>query len=460
MPVYRKFYILIIVRVILLIASIFAFAFVFGRFDLIINHIIIASVIVCQSIELIHFVNRTNRELARLFNSIVHHDFAVTFRDGISGKSFKELEISLNALIESYKTVKIEREAQYHLLQRLVTNLNIAIIAVQNNADISLINPAAEKLIGESGIKSWKILEQIKPTFTQLVEEIGDNGRRLAEWKVGSDSKMLSIDVSTSLLLDLPHRLIIVQDIDQEIEQKEIEAWHKLIRILTHEIMNSVTPISSLTETTQSMLRTKDGVLRKASELNDESISDIEFSLRTIQKRSEGLLNFVDTYRTLSRIPSPVPEPVEIRDLLESVEQLMREEMSRNNVMLRVKINTAVSVVPMDRTLIEQVLINLISNSKHALSGRPEPKIIISAYDVTTIGAGKNLIIEVYDNGCGISDKVRSHIFVPFFSTREEGSGIGLSLSKQIMSSHGGNITVTSIPDVETRFFLKFKFPG
>jgi two-component system, NtrC family, nitrogen regulation sensor histidine kinase NtrY len=425
--------------------------FVLGRVELIINHIIIASIIIVQVIEMIHFVNRTNRELTRLFNSIVHHDFAVTFREGNYGRSFKELETSLNAMIESYKTVKIEREAQYHLLQRLVTQLNIAIIAVQNNADISIINPAAEKLVGETGVKSWKILEQLKPSFTQLIEEIGDNGRKLAEWKMGGESKMLSIDVSTNLLLDLPHRLIIIQDINQEIEQKEIEAWHKLIRILTHEIMNSVTPISSLTETTQGMLR-KDGILRKANELNNEVIADIEFSLRTIQKRSEGLLEFVDAYRTLSKVPKPVLAPVEIRSLLESVEQLMREETSRNKIVLTLKIETTTKELSIDRTLIEQVLINLIGNGIHALAGRPEPKIVVSAYD-----SEGRLIIEVYDNGHGIPDKVLAHIFVPFFSTRQEGSGIGLSLSKQIMSSHGGNITVKSIPDVETRFFLKFK---
>lgn len=452
MAIHRRFYVLVIVRVLLLAVMIFAFVFVWGRADLIVNHIIIASVIVVQIIEMIHFVNRTNRELARLFNSIVHRDFAITFREGNYGRSFKELEASLNALIESYKTVKIEREAQYHLLQRLVTNLNIAIIAVQNNSDISIINPAAEKLIGESGTKSWKILEQLKPSFTQLIEAIGDNGRKLAEWKIGGESKMLSIDVSTSLLLERPHRLIIIQDINQEIEQKEIEAWHKLIRILTHEIMNSVTPISSLTETTQSMLRNKDGMLRKSIDLNDEMIADMEFSLRTIQKRSEGLLEFVDTYRTLSKIPKPILAPVEITSLLTSVEQLMREELSKNKVLLKVNINTITKVVQIDRMLIEQVLINLISNSKHALANRPEPRIVISAYD-----ANNNLIIEVYDNGWGIPDKVVSHIFVPFFSTREGGSGIGLSLSKQIMSSHGGSITVKSTPQVETRFFLRFK---
>jgi nitrogen fixation/metabolism regulation signal transduction histidine kinase len=452
MAIHRRFYVLVILRVLLLVVMIFAFAFVFGRADMVINHIIIASVIIVQIIEMIHFVNRTNRELARLFNSVVNHDFAITFRDGNYGKSFKELESSLNAMVESYRAVKIEREAQYHLLQRLVTNINIAIIAVQNNAEISIINPAAEKLIGETGVKSWKVLERLKPSFTQLIEEIGDNGRKLAEWKIGGESKMLSIDVSTNLLLDLPHRLIITQDINQEIEQKEIEAWHKLIRILTHEIMNSVTPISSLTETIQSMLRNKDGILRKAPELNDEVISDIEFSLRTIQKRSEGLLEFVETYRTLSKIPKPILAPVEIRSLLASVEQLMREEMSKNKILFNVKVNTSREVVPMDSILVEQVLINLIRNSAHALGGRPEPRIVISAYD-----AEGSLMIEVYDNGCGITDKVLGHIFVPFFSTRQEGSGIGLSLSKQIMSSHGGNITVKSIPQVETRFFLKFK---
>jgi signal transduction histidine kinase len=263
---------------------------------------------------------------------------------------------------------------------------------------------------------------------------------------------MLSIDISTNLLLDTPHQLIIIQDINQEIEQKEIEAWHKLIRILTHEIMNSVTPISSLTETTQSMLELKDGSLRKAADLTDEIIADIQFSLKTIQKRSDGLLNFVETYRAFSKVPKPVFEPVDLNELVSGVEQLMREEMMRNKIQFRKDVRTGTTHIPMDRVLVEQVLINLFSNSIHALEGRPNAQIMVSTYDVD-----KNVVIELHDNGVGIPEKEINHIFIPFFSTRKEGSGIGLSLSKQIMSSHGGTIRVKSTPGEGTSFFLKFR---
>jgi two-component system, NtrC family, nitrogen regulation sensor histidine kinase NtrY len=449
---HRRFHLLVIVRVLLLAGTIFAFSFLFGRMDLMINHLIIGTIIVLQVIELIRFVNRTNRELARLFNSVIHNDFAVSFQDGHYGKSFKDLEDSLNGIIQAYKTVKIEREAQYHLLQKLVSQINIAIIAVKNNEEISLMNAAAENLIGCKGIRSWKILKQLKPSLIGIIEQSGGNDRKLVEWKSGDESKMLSIDISTNLLLDTPHQLIIIQDINQEIEQKEIEAWHKLIRILTHEIMNSVTPISSLTETTQSMLELKDGSLRKAADLTDEIIADIQFSLKTIQKRSDGLLNFVETYRAFSKVPKPVFEPVDLNELVSGVEQLMREEMMRNKIQFRKDVRTGTTHIPMDRVLVEQVLINLFSNSIHALEGRPNAQIMVSTYDVD-----KNVVIELHDNGVGIPEKEINHIFIPFFSTRKEGSGIGLSLSKQIMSSHGGTIRVKSTPGEGTSFFLKFR---
>ncbi|HEX5167747.1 MAG TPA: ATP-binding protein [Cyclobacteriaceae bacterium] len=449
---HRRFYFLVIVRVILLVVSISVLAFIFGDERLFFNHIILGTIIVLQVLELIRFVNRTNRELSRLFNALIHSDFSITFQGGFRDKSFKHLENSLNQVVNAYKTVKIEREAQFHLLQMLVNQINVGIIAIEHEADISIINPTAEELLNVKGVRNWRLLHQFNPSFTKAVEELGENGRKLIELKSAGQTRMLSVDVHTSSLLDKPHKLITFQDINSEIEQKEIEAWHKLIRILTHEIMNSVTPISSLTETMQGLLENNEGDQRKLSDLSDDTISDIRFSLKTIHKRSEGLLNFVDAYRKLTKTPKPTFERVNVKDLFLSVEKLMHEELNKRGIRLDITVMPTVTSISMDRALIEQVLINLITNSMHALGGRPHPKILMSAY-----AEGRFFTIEITDNGKGISEKELNDIFVPFFSTRKEGSGIGLSLSKQILSLHGGSIRVRSSPGEGTSFYLNFK---
>jgi signal transduction histidine kinase len=215
--------------------------------------------------------------------------------------------------------------------------------------------------------------------------------------------------------------------------------------------MNSVTPISSLTETMQSMLMDKEGKQKSINTIGEDIIGDIRFSLETIQKRSEGLLKFVETYRKLTRVPKPTPEPVDLKALFSSVEKLMQEPLAQKGIEMEVVIYSLATHAPLDRNLIEQVLINLITNSVHALEGRPEPKVSLMAYR-----NDRSLIIEVRDNGKGIGEKELNEIFVPFFSTRKDGSGIGLSLSKQIVSLHGGTIKVASKVGVGTSFYLSF----
>src|SRR5690606_30610236 len=204
---------------------------------------------------------------------------------------------------------------------------------------------------------------------------------------------MVSLDVRTIQLVEKPHKLITFQDINNEIEQKEIEAWHKLIRILTHEIMNSVTPIASLTETMQGMLAGNEGEQTPAGNISEETVADIRFSLETIQKRSEGLLKFVETYRKLTRVPKPALETVGIQDLFASVERLMHESLARHDIALTISIDPGSLNAQLDRTLIEQVLINLVTNSIHALEGHANPKVSLSAYRTNGM-----LTIEVHDN--------------------------------------------------------------
>jgi two-component system nitrogen regulation sensor histidine kinase NtrY len=448
--IYRRFTFLIVLRIVLLVVIVLIIAAIFGDKRLFFNQIILGLLLIIQVAELIRFVNHTNRELTKFFYAIKYSDFSITFKQATLGKTFKNLEESMIDIIQSYKQVKIEKEAQFHFLQMLVNHLHVGIIAVDNDDTITLINPTAESMVGIPGLKNWKILQQQNQGFTKEIEQMGSNVRKLIELKSAFENRFLSVDVRTLIILDKPLKLITLQDINSEIEQKEIEAWHKLIRILTHEIMNSVTPISSLTETMQSLLQDKVGNQKQLEELKQETISDISFSLRTIQKRSDGLLHFVENYRKLTKVPKPSLERVNANAFLHNVEKLMSHELIRKKITLTIECNGEIDIV-LDPILVEQVMINLITNSIHALEKTLQPSIVLKSYY-----QDKQTVIEIQDNGKGIPDKELTEIFVPFFTTKKDGSGIGLSLSKQIMSLHGGSIKVKSQLHAGTSFYLHF----
>lgn len=444
----RRFSFQVILRIALILGNAILLAWIFGDMRLFFNQVILVIILIGQIWELIHYINLTNRELSRLFLAVKHADFSVTFNQRELGKSFRELQNSMIEIIQSYQEVKIEKEAQYQFLQLLVSQIQVGIISLLDE-NIILINPVAEKILGIKNVKNWMLLENLNP---KVAEELKHDGKKLVEIKTNEGTKIFATEISTILMIDKHYKLITMQDINSEIEQKEIEAWHKLIRILTHEIMNSVTPISSLSETMQSMLIDKNGRPKPMHEIRDETVADILFSLNTIQKRSESLLDFVENYRKLTRVPKPDIQQVQLKPWLASLEKLMQEELTRESISLKVEGSDEIQVLNLDPKLMEQVMINLLRNSIHALENRMDKRIEIKYYNDESA-----TIIEVSDNGKGISEKELKDIFIPFFSTKKEGSGIGLSLSKQIMSLHGGRIRVRSKINEGTSFYLAFK---
>lgn len=444
----KRFSVQVVIRILLLLVTVLVFGWIFGDTRLFFNQIIVALIGILQVWELIHFVNHTNRELSRLLLAIRHSDFAVSFGQRNLGRSFQELQKSMMEIIQSYRQVKIEKEAQYHFLQMLVKQIQVGIISVLND-DIILINPTAEKLLGIPGVRNWKIFQQMNP---KLSEQLTDVGKKLLEIKAPDGTRIIAAEVSKMMIIDKPYKMITLQDINAEIEQKEIEAWHKLIRILTHEIMNSVTPIASLSETMHGMLTDREGNQKAQTDISEGTIEDIRFSLNTIQKRSERLIDFVDNYRKLTRVPKPAFQTLDIPQILADIHTLMKPEFSRAGATCTLHVHHEIPPLNADPSLLEQVVINLLRNSIHAVEERPQREITLTAYT-----ADRSTIIEVTDTGCGIPEKEMKEIFVPFFSTKAEGSGIGLSLSKQIMSMHNGRIKVTSEVDKGTSFFLVFR---
>lgn len=447
---YKRFNFIVVLRLVLIMANFVVLTIIFGDRRLFFNQIILSVILVIQVADLLRYINQTNRELARLFLAIRHSDFSVTFKQSKLGSAFRELQESMTDIIETYKQVKVEKEGQFHFLQHLVNQINVGIIALKND-DIILINPTAENTLGVHGIRNWQILKQHNQAFADQVEKLEENLRHLIEVQTHEGKKFISAQISPLVILNEKHRLITLHDINSEIEQKEIEAWHKLIRILTHEIMNSVTPISSLTETLEAMLTDRTGTPKQVNDLTDENLHDIRFSLETIRKRSDGLLSFIDSYRKLTRVPRPQKETLSLAHAIDEVHALMSAQLDSKNIVFHSSVDNRLTI-DADRMLFQQLMINLVTNSIHALEHVALPTINISAVEDATY-----ITVVVSDNGCGISAKELPQVFVPFFSTKKEGSGIGLSLSKQIMSSHRGTILLKSEQNVGTEMLLKFR---
>jgi two-component system, NtrC family, nitrogen regulation sensor histidine kinase NtrY len=243
-------------------------------------------------------------------------------------------------------------------------------------------------------------------------------------------------------------KLIAFQNVNEALDETESKAWQKLLSVMTHEIMNSIAPISSLAETLKHRLQQSYAVLNNDS----GSLDDLELGIDTIKKRSEGLLKFAQTYRNLNKINTLSLKKVHISDVFENLYQLMQPTLQQKNIALEIVLKDTDLTLEMDPNLVEQVMINLIVNAMEAVKDRSQPRIVLTAYLATT----KKIIIKVADNGSGISEEVLDKIFIPFFSTKKSGSGIGLSLCKQIMMLHKGNITVQSMEGQGTAFLLQF----
>ncbi len=449
---FKRFSFQVILRIALLFATLLGMSLIFGNEDLFFNQLILGIVIILQVYDLLAYVKKTNRELQKFLDAIKHNDYTVNFTSKNLGNTFSGLEDSFSSIIASYKQVKIEKEAQFQFLEAIVSRLNVGIISIKNEEQIVLMNETSAKLLQVPILKNWAHLTQKKPAFAKLVNSLPKGGKRLLEIKSSNKTNQLSVNISPLYLLDEPYLVVTLQDINTEIEQKEGEAWNKLIRILTHEIMNSLTPVASLTETMLMLMEDAEGKVKPPEVLGDGTLQDIHFSLKTILKRSEGMLHFVEDYRKLTRIPTPELQEVDIKELLEEIKKLYEAELNKKDIELQLKIDKSAHVILADRKLIEQVLINLISNASHALENKASPKIVLAA-----LSRENEILLQVSDNGCGIPEERLNKIFIPFYSTKESGSGIGLSLSRNIMNLHNGTLQVSSVLNQGTTFSLVFR---
>ncbi len=437
-------------RVILLSATLCLLAFLLFKTDFIAAAIFVALVGVYQIFALIRYVSKTNRDLTRLLHSIKYSDLSQSFTNNLKGSGFEELNAALTDVIKEFQRAKLEKEEHFRFLQTIVDHVGIGLIAFNSRGEVEMINNAAKRLLKIPRLKNIHDLEAVSARLVEKLFDLSPGANELVKLKQGDDLLQLSIYATGFVLHKQQLMLVAMQDIQGALEEKEMKSWQNLIRVLTHEIMNSITPIASLASTAHGLLKDKREC--ELPESLNETIGDVRHAVNTIEKRSKGLLTFIENYRKLTRIPKPDFKIVSVNDLFERVEHLMKDQLMAHGIEIKRQIDPLSLSLTADRALIEQVLINLCKNAVEALNGVARPRIKLKA---GTDGHG-NPVIKVIDNGRGIPEDVAGRVFIPFFTTRPQGSGIGLSLSRQIIRLHKGTIGVTSTPNEKTVFKLRF----
>jgi len=438
-------------RVAFLAASIFLFAFfAFSRGNILYTLLFIA-VSGYQVKLLIEYLDRSNENIASFLDSIQFDDLSYSFKTESDDPSVRKLHQQLNEAMLKLRNSRREKDSEYLFFKNIVMHVGIGLIVFKEDGSIEIFNSAARKLLKIKRAERLSDLSEVSETLVHVFEKLKTGGRELARLKIGEEFLQLSIYAIELTLRGENVKLISIQNIQSELEEKEMEAWQNLVRVLTHEIMNSVTPISSLAGIVEEEL----GPFVKEENnepLGKEQLADIYLSLQTISKRSDGLIHFVKEFRSLTSIPKPKPVKLEIQSLIEELTLLHKRDLADRNIQLIISVYPEDLTIMADKSMVEQILINLLRNAMQAFDDQEKNIIEIRAF----LNEKSRPVISVKDNGTGIEPEAMEKIFIPFFTTKKTGSGIGLSLSRQLMRQHKGTLTVNSTVGVGTEFFMRF----
>jgi len=411
--------------------------------------IVVIPAVIFEVMDMIRFQKKALDEVDQFVESVHYRDFSRHFDVRRAPTELKPLRKGFNDINTTFKMISRERETQYQYLQKILELVDTGILSYeQETGEIGWINESFKKLMGIPYLKSIQSLEKREEQLYNEVTALKAGESKLVA--ITRNQQQIKILVTASILRsnEKPFKLLAFQNVSEALDETESKAWQKLLNVMTHEIMNSVAPISSLADTLKNRLQSPD-LLNSA--LNGE-LEDLELGIDTIKRRSDGLLKFTESYRNLNKITKLDLRKILVCDLFENLSSLMQPTLEKKHIGLDIILRDLSLGVEVDTNLIEQVLINLLINAIEAVKDRENPCITLSA----EMQANYKIVIKVSDNGAGMPPELLDKIFIPFFSTRKTGSGIGLSLCKQIMLLHKGNIQVQSIEGTGSAFLLSF----
>lgn len=393
------------------------------------------------------FISREHKKLSNFLVSIDQEDFSPPYSKGFEDVDFNNVFKKLTDVISKLRD---DAQINYHYLQTIINHVNVAIVCADSNEKIVISNIAAKKLFQKSTLRNITSLNVENEDLQNILSRLDSGEKKLIKIKIKNELFNYSIQLTEFKLLDEIYKIFSFQNVQSELEQNELASWQKLTRVITHEIMNSAIPISNLSGLIYGLLYNKKGEF--IEEINSEVKKDTREGLKTIENRSKGLVNFVDATRNFTKIPKPEIDEVNVEDIFKRVISLLKVKFSENDINVKVNMDSGVIKLLADRLLIEQVLINIMLNSIDALKSRADAQIVVEA----KINSENHILISISDNGVGIEEEDIENIFVPFYTTKKSGSGIGLSLARQIMFLHKGNISVKSEKNIGTTITLTF----
>ena len=446
--IYNRPGIRLVIRIVLLAIEIFAASYLLIKAQFLFGGILIA-VAVYQSYNLYEFLKKAQFEVSQFVEGVQYRDFSRHFDVKHAPAELQSLRKGFNDINSAFKVISLERETQYQYLQKILELVDTGILSYEiETGNVVWMNESLKRLLKIPYLKTIQSLDKRDAVLCAQVVDLKPGESAISDIHIDRNVLKIFISATAFQTNDKRYKLIAFQNVNEALDETESKAWQKLLRVMTHEIMNSVAPISSLADTLKNRLQ-------HSSELVDDetgTLEDLSLGMETIKRRSEGLLKFAQTYRNLNMITSPNLQKFYVKDLFKTQHRLMQPTLQQKNIELEIKLKEPELQLEADINLIEQVLINLLLNAMEAVKDIPEPKIILTA------GKSVNgrVAVKIIDNGSGIEDEVLDKIFIPFFSTKKSGSGIGLSLCKQIMMLHKGNIHVQSVMNEGTAFILQF----
>jgi len=440
----------IFIRVIMLFVtlSIAAFFLIKGS-GFYVYLIILAPVIIYQLADFYRFQKKAHDELEQFVESVHYRDFSRYFDVKHAPVDLQPLRQGFNEINSTFKVISKEKETQYQYVQKILELVDTGILSYQEESgEVVWMNEALKNLLQLPYLKTIHSLEKRDGQLYNSIIILKPGEAKIATAHHDKTSFKILLSATAFHTEGKKYKLIAFQNVNEALDETESKAWQKLLSVMTHEIMNSIAPISSLAETLKSRLK------QSVNLLNNETgaVDDLELGIDTIKRRSEGLLKFAETYRNLNKITTLNLKKIYVRNLFENLHHLMQPTLEQKNIDLEIILKDTDLQLEADINLLEQVLINLLVNAIEAIKEKSEPRIILSAY----VANNKKTVVKVSDNGTGMTEEVLDKIFIPFFSTKKHGSGIGLSLCKQIMMLHKGTMQVQSTEGEGTSFLLQF----
>ncbi len=449
----KNFYKSTWIRVLLILFNCIAIAYVAVNYPDWLYLVNLSAILVIQVNLLVRSQNLINRELEKLFDTLQSSDTTTRFITKSTSKDFAAVFEKFDNVLNQIQALKVESMIKSEYLSSLFEHINIGIISITPSGTIGLHNIAAKRIIGVGSLKHIDDINRVNSDLAQAILNIHANDSKLISTYLNQTLQPISIK-STQLKIGKEEiKLVSFQNIRNELDEREMEGWQKLIRVLTHELMNSAGPISSTITTIREILINSTGEPLPLSQLSPRDIADVAQGLKIIDERSKGMVDFVTRFRSLTLIPNPTFTNHNIEDVVDSVLILLNDETVKVGVEFIRKTVSDTAIVHADRNMVEQILINIFKNSFDALKGVPNPTVSISIW---SDNAG-SIYIDIADNGPGVSQNIADKIFVPFFTTRKDGTGIGLSLSRQLANIQGGALALTKSTGSETVFTLRMR---